>query len=65
MDPCNENRRRMKMETLKIGIVGAGRIGNVHAQSITYAIPEAEVLAITDVREESAKALAEKYGIPK
>ena len=53
------------METLKIGIVGAGRIGNVHAQSITYAIPEAEVLAITDVREESAKALAEKYGIPK
>ena len=35
------------MEKLKIGIVGAGRIGNVHAQSITYAIPEAEVAAVT------------------
>ena len=53
------------MEKLRIGIVGAGRIGNVHAQSITYAIPEAEVAAVTDVREEMAKALAEKYGIPK
>ena len=33
------------MKQLKIGIIGAGRIGNVHAQSITYAIPEAEVAA--------------------
>ncbi len=53
------------MEKLKIGIIGAGRIGNVHAQSITYAIPEAEVAAVTDVKEEMARALAEKYGIPK
>ena len=50
------------MEKLKIGIIGAGRIGNVHAQSITYAIAEAEVAAVTDVKEEMARALAEKYG---
>ena len=49
---------------LNIGIVGAGRIGNVHAQSITYHIPGAQVTRITDVREEAAKALAERYGIP-
>ncbi len=53
------------MKKLKIGIVGAGRIGNVHAQSITYSIPEAEVAAVTDVYEESARKLAAKYGIPK
>ena len=52
------------MKKLKIGIVGAGRIGKVHAQSIIYHIPEAEVVMITDVVEAAAKALAEKYGIP-
>lgn len=52
------------MKKLKVGIVGAGRIGNVHAQSITYHIPEAEVAMVTDVRVDAAQALAEKYGIP-
>ena len=37
------------MSKLRIGIVGAGRIGNVHAESITYHIPEAEVVMVTDV----------------
>lgn len=52
------------MKKLKIGIVGAGRIGKVHAQSIIYHIPEAEVVMVTDVVEAAAKSLAEKYGIP-
>ena len=52
------------MKKLKIGIVGAGRIGKVHAQSIVYHIPEAEVVMVTDVVEAAAKGLAEKYGIP-
>ena len=50
------------MNKLKIGIVGAGRIGNVHAESITYHIPEAEVVMVTDVMEASAKKLAERFG---
>ena len=53
------------MNKLKIGIVGAGRIGNVHAESITYHIPEAEVVMVTDVIEANAKKLAERFGIPK
>ena len=52
------------MKQLNIGIVGAGRIGNVHAKSITYFIPQARVVKVTDVVEESAKRLAETYGIP-
>ena len=33
---------------IKVGIIGAGRIGKVHAQSIAYHIPEAEVVAVSD-----------------
>ncbi len=50
---------------IRIGIVGAGRIGHVHAESVTYHIPEAEVAMVTDVVEANAKKLAEKYGVPK
>ena len=53
------------MKRLTIGIIGAGRIGNVHAESITYHIPEAEILMISDVDSVKAKALAERLGIPK
>ena len=50
---------------IRIGIVGAGRIGHVHAESVTYHIPDAEIAMVTDVVEENAKKLAEKFGIPK
>lgn len=52
------------MEKLKVGIIGAGRIGNVHAKSITYHIPQAEIAAISDVYIGSAKKTAEELGIP-
>ncbi|MCH5286319.1 MAG: inositol 2-dehydrogenase [Christensenellaceae bacterium] len=51
------------MKKLNIGIVGAGRIGKVHAQSIVYHIPEAQVVMVTDVVGAAAQALAEQYGI--
>ena len=53
------------MDKLRIAIVGAGRIGNVHAESITYHIPEAEVVMVTDPYEEGARKLAERFGVPK
>ena len=52
------------MKKLKIGIVGAGRIGNVHCKSITYSIPEAEVVMVTDVIGAAAEKLAKTYDIP-
>src|SRR3712207_7858617 len=33
---------------LKVGIIGAGRIGKVHTESITKYVPNAEVKAIAD-----------------
>ncbi len=53
------------MKQLNIGIIGAGRIGKVHMESITYNVPSARVLGITDVFKDALPGLAEKYGIPK
>ena len=53
------------MSFINIGIIGAGRIGNVHAESITYHIPDARVAMVTDVMVESARKLAERFGVPK
>jgi len=46
------------MKKTNIGIIGAGRIGTVHGQSITYHIPQAEVSMISDVDKSRAKTLA-------
>lgn len=53
------------MKQLNIGIIGAGRIGKVHMRSITYSVPTAKVLGITDVYKEGLQELADKYGIEK
>lgn len=50
---------------LKIGIIGAGRIGKVHSESITYHVKDAVVAAIADpFMSEETKAWAENLGIP-
>ncbi len=49
--------------TIKLGIIGAGRIGRVHADTLTTRVAGAKVLAIADVVEESAQAAAAEYGI--
>ena len=43
------NKKEIFLEKLKVGIIGAGRIGHVHAKSITYHIPQAEIVAISDI----------------
>ena len=51
---------------LNIGIIGAGRIGKVHSESITYHVKDATVVAIADpFMSEETKAWAEGLGIPK
>ncbi len=53
------------MERLRIGIIGAGRIGSLHAKNITTEIPEGEVVAIADIFEDAAKRVAGELGISK
>ncbi len=47
---------------LKVGLIGAGRIGRVHAENLTYRIPEAKVVAVSDIFVEAAEKLAAALG---
>lgn len=47
---------------LKIGIIGAGRIGKVHAETIAFRIPEAELFAVVDPNGTAARELADRCG---
>ncbi len=53
------------MKRIKVGIIGAGRIGRVHAATLAYRLPEAEPAAITDVNVVAAREVAQLLGIPK
>ena len=49
---------------VNVGIIGAGRIGRVHAENLAFRIPEANVLAIADIFVEAAEQCAADLGIP-
>jgi myo-inositol 2-dehydrogenase/D-chiro-inositol 1-dehydrogenase len=49
---------------LNVGLIGAGRIGRVHAENLAYRIPEANVVAVADVVFDSAKTCAAEFQIP-
>ncbi len=48
---------------VRFAIIGAGRIGQVHAENLTRHIQEAEVVAIADVVQEAAVQTARRFGI--
>lgn len=45
-------------------MIGAGRIGQVHARNIKYHIPQAELAAISDLQKEIAEKLAGELDVP-
>lgn len=47
-----------------MALIGAGRIGRLHAENLRRRIPDAEVVAVADVVEEAARKLAAELGIP-
>jgi myo-inositol 2-dehydrogenase/D-chiro-inositol 1-dehydrogenase len=49
---------------INIGLIGAGRIGRVHAENLAYRIPEANVVAVADVLAEAARKCAADFHIP-
>lgn len=55
----------MSATKLKFGVLGAGRIGRVHAETLAFRVPEAEIAAIVDVDREAAQSLADHCGIPR
>jgi myo-inositol 2-dehydrogenase/D-chiro-inositol 1-dehydrogenase len=49
---------------LNVGIIGAGRIGKLHAEHLAYRIPEANIIAIADIFLEAAEKCAADLRIP-
>jgi len=48
---------------INVGVIGAGRIGRVHAENLAYRIPEANLVAISDVFVAAAEKLAAELGV--
>ncbi len=48
---------------LPVAVLGAGRIGQVHARTIATRVPGATVVGVADPRLEAARALADELGV--
>lgn len=54
----------MDARKLQFGLIGAGRIGKVHAETLSFRLPDTKVRAIADTDANAARALAGHCGIP-
>lgn len=54
----------MSAHALKLGLIGAGRIGQLHTEHITSRIASANLLMVADVSEEAASQCAARFAIP-
>jgi predicted dehydrogenase len=61
MNPLDTGDGCIVTDSFKVGIVGAGVIGQVHARALE-GVDNASVLAVAEPREEAGRALAEKHG---
>ena len=50
--------------TLRIGVIGTGRIGRMHAGYIARQTPRAELSAVSDVSSAAAAEVGAMYGVP-
>jgi len=48
---------------MKLGLIGAGRIGKLHGEIITYNFPEVDIKTVADVYTDQAKEWVEKLKI--
>jgi len=48
---------------IKIAAIGTGRMGSVHVRNLVHHVPEADLVAICDIRLDVAQAVADELGI--
>lgn len=51
------------VEKVRLGIIGTGQIGKVHIKRYGE-MPEADIVAVADIREDEAQHVAEQHSIP-
>jgi myo-inositol 2-dehydrogenase/D-chiro-inositol 1-dehydrogenase len=49
---------------LRVGVIGVGRIGRMHAELLARRVPGAAVAAVYDAHEGSARDVADQLGVP-
>jgi myo-inositol 2-dehydrogenase/D-chiro-inositol 1-dehydrogenase len=49
------------LRVVRVGLIGAGRIGTMHAGNLARKIPGVELAAVADPRAEAAESLAARY----
>jgi inositol 2-dehydrogenase len=50
--------------SIRMGLIGAGRMGKVFAQTLAFSIAGVELAAVADADPETAQRAAERYAIP-
>jgi myo-inositol 2-dehydrogenase/D-chiro-inositol 1-dehydrogenase len=51
------------MKQVNIAVIGTGRMGSVHTRNLARLIPQANLVAVCDIRLEVAQAVADELGI--
>ncbi|RLC86257.1 MAG: inositol 2-dehydrogenase, partial [Chloroflexi bacterium] len=49
---------------VNVGIIGAGRIGRLHAEHLAFRIPAARLVAVSDIYLAAAQKCAADFNIP-
>jgi myo-inositol 2-dehydrogenase/D-chiro-inositol 1-dehydrogenase len=49
---------------VNVGLIGAGRIGRLHAEHLAFRIPQADLLAVSDIILEAAQQCAADFDVP-
>lgn len=50
-------------DVIRVGVIGAGRIGKIHAENLATRVPDAVVAAIADIDLKAAKELADRLHV--
>lgn len=53
------------MTPLRVGVIGVGAMGSIHAEHLARRIPDARLEAIADIDAHVAKSVAERLGVEK
>ncbi|MCS6952454.1 MAG: inositol 2-dehydrogenase [Bryobacterales bacterium] len=54
----------MSQRRLRVGLIGCGRIGRVHAENLSLRLPQAQLCAVCDTTRASAEEVAGRWEIP-
>ena len=50
---------------LNVGVIGLGRLGSVYAKHLAYRVPNAKLIAVSDIKNGVAESFAKENSIPK